>query len=59
MDMLVRGRHVITDPAVRDPGVLEDGAVLVSGSRIAAAGPGPRSAGGIPGRGWWATAGSC
>jgi hypothetical protein len=34
MDMLVRGRHVITDPAVGDPGVLEDGAVLVSGSRI-------------------------
>ena len=27
MDMLVRGRHVITDPAVGDPGVLEDGAV--------------------------------
>src|SRR5690242_11375529 len=25
MDMLVRGRHVITDPAVGDPGVLEDG----------------------------------
>ena len=38
MDMLVRGRHVITDPAVGDPGVLEDGAVLVSGSRIAAVG---------------------
>ena len=38
MDMLVRGRHVITDPAIGDPGVLEDGAVLVSGSRIAAVG---------------------
>src|SRR5690349_24951953 len=38
MDMLVRGRHVITDPAVGEPGVLEDGAVLVSGSRIAAVG---------------------
>ena len=57
MDMLVRGRHVITDPAVGDPGVLDDGAVLVSGSRRS--GRGPRSAGGIPARGWWATAGSC
>src|SRR5690349_4006409 len=38
MDMLVRGRHVITDPAVGDPGLLDDGAVLVSGSRIAAVG---------------------
>jgi len=38
MDMLVRGRHVITDPAVGDPGVLDDAAVLVSGSRIAAVG---------------------
>jgi len=38
MDMLVRGRHVITDPVVGDPGVLGDGAVLVSGSRIAAVG---------------------
>ena len=27
MDMLVRGRHVITDPAVGDPGVLDDGAL--------------------------------
>src|SRR5258706_4278130 len=38
MDMLVRGRHVITAPAGGDPGVLDDGAVLVSGSRIAAVG---------------------
>ncbi len=48
MDMLVRGRHVITDPAVGDPGVLDDGAVLVSGS-----------AGNTRAPGWWATAGSC
>jgi cytosine/adenosine deaminase-related metal-dependent hydrolase len=36
--MLVRGRHVITDPIAGDAGVLEDAAVLVSGSRIAAVG---------------------
>ena len=38
MDMLVRGRYVITDPAAGDAGVLDDAAVLVSGSRIAAVG---------------------
>ena len=38
MDLLVRGRHVITDPTAGDAGVLGDAAVLVSGSRIAAVG---------------------
>ncbi len=38
MDLLVRGQHVITDAADGDAGVLSDGAVLVSGSRIAAVG---------------------
>jgi cytosine/adenosine deaminase-related metal-dependent hydrolase len=38
MDLLVRGRYVITDAAERDAGVLRDAAVLVSGSRIAAVG---------------------
>jgi hypothetical protein len=59
MNMLVRGRHVITDPAVGASGVLDDAAVLVAGSRIASVGAGPCSAGDIPGRGWWATASSC
>jgi 5-methylthioadenosine/S-adenosylhomocysteine deaminase len=38
MDLLVRGRHVITDASAGDAGVLDDSAVLVSGSRIAAVG---------------------
>jgi cytosine/adenosine deaminase-related metal-dependent hydrolase len=38
MDMLLRGRYVMTDPAAGDAGVLDDAAVLVSGSRIAAVG---------------------
>ena len=38
MDLLVRGQHVITDAAAGDPGVLDDSAVLVSGSRVGAAG---------------------
>jgi len=38
MDLLVRGRHVITDPAAPDGGVQDDAAVLVTGSRIAAIG---------------------
>src|SRR5262245_56752445 len=38
MDLLVRGRYVITDAAAGDAGVLDDAAVLVSGSRIAALG---------------------
>src|SRR5437867_3623022 len=38
MDLLVRGRYVITDAGARDAGVLTDSAVLVSGTRIAAVG---------------------
>ncbi|HXJ81537.1 MAG TPA: amidohydrolase family protein [Candidatus Methylomirabilis sp.] len=34
MDLLIRGQHVITDPAAGAAGVLSDAAVLVSGSRI-------------------------
>jgi len=36
MDLLVRGQHVIADPAAGAAGVLDDAAVLVSGSRIGA-----------------------
>jgi 5-methylthioadenosine/S-adenosylhomocysteine deaminase len=39
MELLVRGQHVIADPAARGAGVLADAAVLVSGPRIAAVGP--------------------
>jgi hypothetical protein len=35
MDLLVRGQHVITDPATGAAGVRGDGAVLVSGSGVA------------------------
>jgi cytosine/adenosine deaminase-related metal-dependent hydrolase len=38
MDLLVRGQHVITDPAAGDAGILSEAAVLVTGSRIAAIG---------------------
>ena len=38
MDLLVRGQHVIADPAAGPAGVLGDAAVLVSGSRIGAVG---------------------
>jgi cytosine/adenosine deaminase-related metal-dependent hydrolase len=38
MDLLVRGRYVITDPSAAGPGILEDAAVLVSRSRITAVG---------------------
>ena len=38
MDLLVRGRHVITDASAGPAGVLGDSAVLVSGSRITAVG---------------------
>lgn len=38
MDMLVRGRYVITDAADREAGVLSDAAVLVSGGRITESG---------------------
>src|SRR5262245_1483565 len=38
MDLLVRGRHVITDACAGEGGVLDDAAVLVSGSRIGAVG---------------------
>jgi len=38
MDLLVRGRYVITDASAGGAGVLDDAAVLVSGSRISAVG---------------------
>jgi len=38
VDLLVRGRYVITDAAEREAGVHSDAAVLVSGARIAAVG---------------------
>jgi len=38
MDLLVRGQHVIADPAAGDAGILGESAVLVSGSRITAIG---------------------
>jgi hypothetical protein len=53
MDLLVRGQHVITDPAAGAAGVLGDSAVLVSGSRIVAV---AASAAGMRGRGSWVTA---
>ncbi len=62
MDMLVRGRHVVADPAAGAPGVLGNSsaaAVLVSGSPSPPSAAGPRSAAGIRARGWWATASSC
>jgi 5-methylthioadenosine/S-adenosylhomocysteine deaminase len=40
MDLLVRGRHVITAASAGRAGVLDDSAVLVSGSRISAVGEG-------------------
>ena len=36
MDMLVRGRYVITDPTAGEDSVLNDSTVLVSGGKIAA-----------------------
>jgi len=38
VDLLVRGQYVITNAGRREAGVLSDGAVLVSGSNIAAVG---------------------
>src|SRR5262249_51977925 len=42
MDLLVRGRYMITDAAAGDRGVRDDAAVLVSGSRIAVVGDWPK-----------------
>src|SRR6266508_3683684 len=39
MELLLRGKHVLTNAALREKGVFDDGAILVRGDLIAEVGP--------------------
>src|SRR6266508_2409328 len=39
MDLLLRGKHVLTNATLREKGVVDDGAILVRGDLIAEVGP--------------------